>query len=292
VVEILDAGALPDGRPYLVLELVRGKTLEQLRLAHRSLPLPQCLAIMNSVCATLEEAHQLGVIHRDVTPANIVLEERGAERPRVRVLDWGAARATGPARPPELVTRAGQLFGTPGYAAPEASLGEPVDGRADVFAAATVLWELAAGRVAFDGSDGFARTHAANQVHPPSLSSLRDDVWPALDELVARGMAKDRRRRPDMRSFRAQLCACLDERAGAHAGAPSAARPDGELPLAARATQAADDRARDDRLRRAIAPDPTRRLGRDGHPARHRRALALVIAAALVAATAVLALRH
>jgi serine/threonine-protein kinase len=260
VVEVLDWGQLSDGQPYLVMELVEGRTLDKVLVTNPTLPIEDCLAIINSVCATLEHAHDLGYLHRDIKPANIMLQEKfGCRTGTVIVLDWGMARGAGAER--INITKEGEILGTAGYRAPETAV--RVDGRADTFSAATVLYEMLAGRRAFEGRDEHALTVAVNNYYPPPLATLRPAISQALSEVVARGMAKDREKRPDMQSFRRSLFVHVEQHLAKREPERllrlvTDDRLTNTVPLARMATRVPQNSESRDMLRRLIGPEKTR----------------------------------
>src|SRR5262245_58101982 len=130
---VLDFGALPDGRPYLAMELGRGASLDRIIQG----PLPPALAvdIIEETAMVLSVLHERNIVHRDVKPANLLVELRPGARPRVKLLDLGAASGSGMGGP----------YGTPAYIAPEQALGLAVDARADVYALACVAYRLLTG---------------------------------------------------------------------------------------------------------------------------------------------------
>ncbi len=132
------------GRPYLVMEYINGSSLQH-RIDERGpLELPEILRIGSQVAAGLAAAHAKGLIHRDIKPGNIMLEN---DLPRVKLTDFGLARAVDDAK----LTQHGALAGTPQYMAPEQARGERMDRRADLFSLGSVLYAMCAGRPAFAG---------------------------------------------------------------------------------------------------------------------------------------------
>lgn len=174
LVTLFDAGSCEHG-PYLVLELLRGQTLER-RLAHGPVPLPEALRIAVEVARGVAHAHAEGVVHRDLKPSNVFLCESGA----VKVLDFGMAHAFGRRR---------ASGGTPAFMAPEQWRGAPEDERTDVFAMGVMLHELLSGELPF-GEDGKAveAGRAAPELDVPDA--------PALGDLVSRMLALDPVARP------------------------------------------------------------------------------------------------
>ncbi|BDG02158.1 serine/threonine-protein kinase [Anaeromyxobacter oryzae] len=178
VVTLHDFG-IHDSTPYLILELLRGETLQQRLLREVVLPPGEAIRIALAVARGLEHAHAQGVLHRDLKPGNVFLTDSGG----VKLLDFGLAR---------LLDRASLAGGTPAYMAPEQLRGEPGDARADVFGAAVVLFQTLAGRLPFPVVDG--RTTVLDPGPPPSLPL--EDAPPELAALLAGALSKDPAGRP------------------------------------------------------------------------------------------------
>ncbi|WP_437522245.1 protein kinase [Sorangium sp. So ce726] len=205
-------GRLDDGRPYLVMERLFGRTLASELAALAAPPDPGWVAARaDAVLAALEAAHSRGAIHRDLKPENLFIERRsGAADERVVLLDFGltkrSERAPGDATREELLTRSGVVLGTPEYMAPEQFRGESVDVRADVYAFGVILFELLTLRLPFAG-DGASLEHAHLTLRPERPGELAP-VPAALEELTLACLAKDRERRPpDASSLRRALAA-------------------------------------------------------------------------------------
>src|SRR6185369_7890899 len=150
VLTLIDSGEV-DGRPYYVLPFVPGESLCQLLARERRLSLDAALDITAQIVSALSHAHSRGVVHRDVKPANILLEDGNAF-----LADFGVALALESSRGPRL-TEAGMSVGTPEYMSPEQVRGDRViDGRSDVYSLAAVLFEMLAGEPIFTGASPFA----------------------------------------------------------------------------------------------------------------------------------------
>jgi urea transport system substrate-binding protein len=175
---------------FLAMELLRGETLEdRLRRGERFSP-AEVLRIGREMADGLATAHEHGLIHRDVKPANVWLEEPAG---RVKILDFGLARTTG-AR--SNLTQTGKVVGTPEFMSPEQARGEELDGRSDLFCLGAVLYALCAGQGPFRGSTVLAVLTSLAVDSPRPLRELNPEVPPALAELVARLLEKDPDRRP------------------------------------------------------------------------------------------------
>lgn len=291
VPEVRNHGTLDDGRPYMVIEYVRGQTLATLLQKTPKLPLDQALKIVARVCDTLERAHNLGFTHRDIKPENIMIEVLvDREKLKIRVIDWGVAKASGDAK--QAATRSGMIVGTPGFMPAEAIVGNPVDGRADVFAVACCLYEMLTGRRAFQGADPDTVTRATLTDEPPAPSSLRPGIPADVDDLIRVGLVKLPDQRPTMAMFRERLERIM--RPTAPKAAPSGrmdtllstSNPKTGAPLSQRPTLAPADRDSVDFMRRVSSPPgPTRQMPR---PARHR-GIAVAVALTLLTALGVIA---
>jgi serine/threonine-protein kinase len=191
-----DFGNLPDGSHYFVAELLDGVSLQALLDAQGRLPPPRALHILRHVLRGLAHMHKRGVIHRDIKPENVMIVERDGDADFARILDFGIAKLVGDAldesAPEDAgLTSAGTAIGTPAYIAPEQAMGQEIDGRADLYAATVVLFQMVTGRQPFtaDKPLQLVMKHATNP--PPTLAeTARRTFSPALEELVARGLAK------------------------------------------------------------------------------------------------------
>ena len=205
------------GLPFLVMEYVPGRTLQDRLDRFGPLSLPEVLRVGTQTASGLAAAHAQGLVHRDVKPANILLEN-GVER--VRLTDFGLARAAADAA----LTRSGVVAGTPHYMAPEQASGEPVDHRADLFSLGSTLYAMCAGHPPFRAESPLAVLRRVCDDQPRPLRELNPDVPTWLEAIIARLMAKDPARRFQSATEVAQvLGACL-----AHVQQPlSVPLPDG-----------------------------------------------------------------
>jgi predicted Ser/Thr protein kinase len=182
VVTIIDRGNR-DGRQYIVFEYVRGENLKELLRREGPLPVGRGLSLAYQIAQALASAHALGIVHRDVKPQNILLDEDGA----AKVTDFGIARSL------ELdtdLTQTGTMLGTADYLAPEQAAGERVDERADQYSLGAVLYELLTGEVPFPAPNAMAA--AMRHLHDPvpSVRNRQPDVPSRVDALVGRALAK------------------------------------------------------------------------------------------------------
>jgi serine/threonine protein kinase len=214
IARVLDAGATETGRPFFVMELVRGVKITDY-FAENAVPLRERLALFQQICHAIQHAHQKGIIHRDIKPSNILITLQDGQ-PVPKVIDFGIAKATaGPLSAGTLFTVNEQLVGTPAYMSPEQIQGGmDVDTRSDIYSLGIVLYELLAGRPPFDnqellrlGVDEMRRVLRDQEPPRPSISAAqsRDATaeslrWVAavrgdLDWIVMKALEKDRDRR-------------------------------------------------------------------------------------------------
>jgi hypothetical protein len=180
-----------DGLPYLVMQYIDGESLQQRLDRAGPLEVAEVVRIGLEAAQGLAAAHAQGLIHRDVKPANLLLEgEPGASGTggRVRVTDFGLARTADDVG----LTQAGVVAGTPEYMAPEQARGEQVDHRADLFSLGSVLYAMCTGRPPFRGATPLALLQQVNEQEPTPPRSLNPDVPAWLEAFLARLMAKDR----------------------------------------------------------------------------------------------------
>jgi serine/threonine-protein kinase len=187
--------------PFIVMELVAGRTLRQVLDETGVLPPGQAVTVAAAVCEGLEAAHAAGLVHRDITPANIVLN--GGD---VKVLDFGIARADGT----RAATATGTVLGTAAYLSPEQASGQPSGPQSDLYSLGCVLFEMLTGRPPFtaDSTVGLAYRQVHDDPGPPS--ALRPGVPATIDHVTALLLAKDPRARPPgAAAARAALLAVL-----------------------------------------------------------------------------------
>ncbi|MCL2393527.1 MAG: serine/threonine protein kinase, partial [Acidimicrobiaceae bacterium] len=188
VVATYDTGS-DNGTAWIVMELVRGHTLRQLLTERGPMDPPMAVDVAGQIADALAHAHRAGLVHRDIKPANVLLVEEDSGPPRAKVTDFGIAKAT------EGIgldlTRTGMVLGTPKYLSPEQVEGQEPDARADLYSLGVVLFEMLTCRVPFEGPTDMATAVAHVRLQAPRVSSIRPDIPPELDQLVADLLAKD-----------------------------------------------------------------------------------------------------
>lgn len=193
IIEIHDVGELPGGRPFYVMEYLKGMTLDALLQAQGRLSPQDAFDVLEPVCLALETAHQAGVVHRDLKASNIFVSFEGEER-RIKLLDFGVAKLLGDRSGSPALTSAGRQIGTLSVMAPEQILCGVIDGRADVYALGVLLYKLLTGRPPFR-SGSFSELVRQHLEEPPPRPSLRATMPPGLDDIVLRCLEK----RPELR---------------------------------------------------------------------------------------------
>jgi eukaryotic-like serine/threonine-protein kinase len=203
VVQVLLAGQLPDRALYMVMEYLEGLSLQSaLAAAGGALPMPKALHIALQLCEASGEAHAVGIVHRDLKPENVMLVRRGTDPDFVKILDFGIARINWGEQ--SVATAAGLIFGTARYISPEGAQGNAVGPASDVYAIATLLYQMLSGRTPFEGDQAVGLL--VQQIHdqPPNIRSIpRSEYVPEpLAEVIMANLAKDpKRREQDARSL-------------------------------------------------------------------------------------------
>ncbi len=206
IVRVLDSGLSQDGIAYLVMELLTGRPLSH-ELRER-LGLRRAIGILMPVCRALAEAHRRGIIHRDIKPDNVFLHQT-ARGEVVKVVDFGIAKLIGAEPGDDRLTATGTVIGTPAYIAPERVAGQPYDGKSDVYSVGVMAYEMLAGRLPFQATEGnpFAVMLAHLNDAPPPLRQLAPTLPAGVADLVMQALTK----KPDARPSADELAARLAE---------------------------------------------------------------------------------
>ncbi len=171
-----------DGQWLMVMEFVRGETLEQLVARAGTLPPQQAALLCMQSLTALAHAHSMGVVHRDLKPANIMRTESGD----IKIMDFGIARVSGT----EHMTSVGFMMGTPAYMAPEQVLGQEIDARADLYAIGVVFFRLLTGQLPFKGDTPFAMAQAQVNATPTPIRTIRADLPEWVGDVLVRSLEK------------------------------------------------------------------------------------------------------
>ncbi|MGW0365500.1 protein kinase domain-containing protein [Streptomyces sp. NPDC002990] len=202
--------------PYIVMEYVEGQPLGSVLQAditqHGAMPADKALKVTADVLAALETSHEMGLVHRDIKPGNVMMTKRGV----VKVMDFGIARAMQSGV--TSMTQTGMVVGTPQYLSPEQALGRGVDARSDLYSVGIMLFQLLAGRIPFDADSPLAIAYAHVQEEPVAPSTINRSVTPAMDALVLRALRKNPNERfPTAAAMRDEVLRVLS---AGQAGAP------------------------------------------------------------------------
>jgi serine/threonine-protein kinase len=181
IVTVYDFGD-HDGQPYIVMEFVEGRTLADEIRTNQERPLSSKLELIEALALALDHAHERGIVHRDVKPANLMIDRAGV----LKILDFGIARVGNSA-----LTQAGVLMGTPHYMSPEQIEGAPVDRRSDVFAVGLVMYELLTYQKAFAGDTPPVVMHRILRDPPPPIVRLCPWLDPDVVAVVERALRKE-----------------------------------------------------------------------------------------------------
>jgi serine/threonine protein kinase len=197
IVDIFSIGALPDGRHYLIMELLDGESLSALLKRQGPLPFPVVTDLLIDVCDGLSAVHEAGVIHRDLKSSNIFVISPPSGGRYVKLLDFGLAKRAHLPNASVAQTSMSLVMGTPGFMAPEQARGAVVGPRTDLYALGAVAFEMVTGRKAFNAPTAIDVINLQLNAPPPLLSTLRPGVPPVLDALVAHLLEREPDERPE-----------------------------------------------------------------------------------------------
>jgi eukaryotic-like serine/threonine-protein kinase len=197
IAQIYEANTADTGfgpQPYFAMELVRGPSLDEYAATH-PMNTRQKLALMGRICDAVQHAHERGLIHRDLKPGNILIDETG----QAKILDFGVARVTESEGQPTLQTEVGQIVGTLAYMSPEQVVGDSqnIDPRSDVYSLGVILYELLSGRPPYNvrGRQVHEAVQTIRQEDPTALSSVSRNFRGDVETIVGKALEKDRARR-------------------------------------------------------------------------------------------------
>jgi serine/threonine protein kinase len=195
-VGVYDIGALSDGALYLVMEFLQGEQLGDVLQRERLLGVERAMHVLKHVLRGLDHIHSAGIVHRDIKLDNVMLVEVDGDPDFAKILDFGIAKTIGVENEDGVkLTQAGIAFGTPLYMAPEQALGNPLDGRADLYAASVMAFELLTGRPPFYSDDKIELLSMHTAREPPPMREMLPrgttaGIPLAIEALVRRGLAK------------------------------------------------------------------------------------------------------
>lgn len=251
IVTVYDCLLGPDDQPCVVMDYLRGRSLEQLLIDEGPLSADRFARIFVQVLSALDHAHRKGVVHRDIKPGNIVMLDR--ETDYIKVVDFGLAKFNQESR---RLTHTGELWGSPPYMSPEQCMGKPDSERSDIYSVGVVMYELITGKDPFHHATTIfelIQCHVNTPPPPFNVTNPLINVPPQLEEAVFKAMAKDQADRPQTANELkdAIVAACINASgssgafAGAHPGDPGSSgnRPAGDSIWIGGAPGAGDDAA-------------------------------------------------
>lgn len=197
VARVLDVGTLENGAPYIVMEYLEGEDLSLYLRRRGSLAVAEAAELVLQACDALAEAHVLGIVHRDMKPANLFLTRRADDSPLVKVLDFGISKSTTLSDPALSLTQSHAVIGSPLYMSPEQmKSSRSVDARSDIWSLGVILHELTTGAVPFDSESlGSLMGQVVGMDPFPRVEQVRPDVGTAFGAIVARCLERDRQLR-------------------------------------------------------------------------------------------------
>jgi eukaryotic-like serine/threonine-protein kinase len=232
IVTIYDIGET-NGQPYIVMELLDGQPLDAVMLEQKRLKPDQIMDYGIQISQALDYAHAMGVVHRDIKPSNIIVSKDARS---TKLLDFGIARvsdANGALDTSQSTTQIGAMPGTPRYMSPEQALGQPIDGRSDLYALGVVLYELLTGKKAFSANSMAALMMQITQSEPEPIAKFAPDTPAGLQFIIGKLLAK----RPDRRFLSgAQVAMALQREADVLSIQKQEAKKHRYLPLPLRVT--------------------------------------------------------
>jgi serine/threonine-protein kinase len=190
IVDVSDFGSMADGATYFVMEWLDGSPLSKLVADGQRVPVARTIEIGRQIAEALHAAHQCGIVHRDLKADNVFVVKRGIDQDFVKILDFGIAKMM--TEPTSHKTQMGALFGTPHYMSPEQASGAPVDCRTDVYGLGVILYELAAGRVPFEGNNlmEILTQHMYRAPVPIRALVQAPDVPAGLEAIILKALSK------------------------------------------------------------------------------------------------------
>ena len=193
IIDVMDIGTAPDGRSYVVMELLNGRPLSKAIEDGGPMAPQRAISIMRQVLKAVGAAHAKGIVHRDLKPDNIFLLEHGESGDFVKLLDFGISKMIDPDMQVAAtkLTTTGVVMGTPLYMAPEQAMGAEIDHLADLYACGVIMYEMLAGKPPFDGATYAVLVAKLLTTEPPLLAEIRPGLSPKLVSAVHRALEKD-----------------------------------------------------------------------------------------------------
>jgi serine/threonine-protein kinase len=192
IVKVFSGGHLSTGEPFLIMEYLEGSTLADILKTQNSIQAMRAFRLIKQAAEALHVAHQKGYVHRDIKPQNLMVVQNLVKGEQVKVLDFGVAKLTGEIEKMDhFATAPGDVLGTPLYLSPEQVLGNPLDGRSDIYALACVLYECLCGVPAIKGTTALEVMQNHLDYMPPHLNYYCKKKLPnEMNDIVQKGLAK------------------------------------------------------------------------------------------------------
>ena len=190
LVTVTDYDISKEGTPYLVMDLIKGKSLRDLIDSSEELSREETLSIFIQICNAVQYAHQNGLVHRDIKPENVLIEKDHLENFIVKLLDFGIAKPDSNGGEIQRLTQTGEVFGSPHYMSPEQCKGGITDERSDIYAIGCILYEIQAGEPPFRGPSFLEILNGHTQEAPNRPSRKKENCWVNLEEITLRCLEK------------------------------------------------------------------------------------------------------
>jgi serine/threonine-protein kinase len=199
-VALYDAQVDPEDGPCIVMEYVKGKTLDMLLKENKRFTPERASRILSQICEVLQAAHAQGIVHRDLKPSNLMILDPDSQYEKIKVMDFGLAKFTGGPviKQGQAAVESGSdyMLGTPAYVSPEQARGEETNYRTDLYSVGVILYELLTGRLPFDGMSTMDTLLAHAIEQPPVMSNEEISIPPAIERVVMQCLAKRLEDRP------------------------------------------------------------------------------------------------
>lgn len=207
LINIFDFGLTPKGEPYLIMDLLNGKSLSEIIESKGRISSEDLVTIFTQVCDGLSHAHAKGVIHRDLKPSNIMLVTDEAGSGNVKIIDFGIAKVLkGSTSRGQQLTQKGEILGSPTYMSPEQCLGQPLDERSDIYSVGCAMYEAITGQVPLIGEMSLDTMRMHVEVDPEPPSSKVPGIPKHIDDLVLKSLKKDpQARQQSMQELKEEL---------------------------------------------------------------------------------------
>ncbi len=215
IVQVMDFGVSASGQAFLIMDFLRGESLEDFLENHGVMPLNRAVNIFIQACDGLAQAHARGIIHRDIKPSNIVVVQEQDEADVVKIVDFGIAKlADQSGKTSQQLTQAGEVFGSPLYMSPEQCKGSPLDARSDIYSLGCVMYELFTELPPLIGDSSFDTMNKHVAEAPLSLRGVAPnlEIPELIDKLVLKALKKEpEKRQQSMQELKAELIKAAEE---------------------------------------------------------------------------------